>query len=110
MGLVPSQFADRQSPLCALRLDPAKAVSNSSCYIGFMAGAHPLIAVVITVSPTRRQKCQEKGRMIAGVADPPNFALNLTPFQFHGLWLDVMTTPPADPVLFTANEIAGVGE
>ena len=69
MGLVPSQFADRQSPLCALRLDPAKAVSNSSCYIGFMAGAHPLIAVVITVSPTRRQKCQEKGRMIAGVAD-----------------------------------------
>src|SRR5438045_6320811 len=40
--------------------------------------------------------------MIAGVAEPPNLALNFTPFQFHGLWLDVITTPPADPVVFTA--------
>src|ERR1700686_3798173 len=48
--------------------------------------------------------------MMAGVADPPNLALNFTPFQFHGLWLEVITTPPAAPVLFTANEIAGVGE
>ena len=47
--------------------------------------------------------------MIAGVAEPPNFALNFTPFQFHGLWLEVMTTPPAAPWLFTAKEIAGVG-
>ncbi len=47
--------------------------------------------------------------MIAGVADPPNLALNFTPFQFHGLWLDVTTTPPAAPWLFTANEMAGVG-
>ena len=40
--------------------------------------------------------------MIAGVADPPNFALNFTPFQFQGLWLEVMTTPPAVPSVFTA--------
>ena len=32
-----------------------------------------------------------------------------TPFQFHGLWLEVITTPPAAPKFFTANEIAGVG-
>src|SRR6266567_1946637 len=47
--------------------------------------------------------------MIAGVAEPPNFALNFTPFQFQGLWLDVIITPPAAPMLFTANETAGVG-
>src|SRR5579863_7371521 len=47
--------------------------------------------------------------MIAGVADPPNFPLNFTPFQFQGLWLEVITTPPAAPVLLTAKEIAGVG-
>jgi hypothetical protein len=47
--------------------------------------------------------------MIAGVAEPPNLALNFTPFQFQGLWLDVITTPPADPVVFTAYETAGVG-
>ena len=35
--------------------------------------------------------------MIAGVAEPPNFPLNFTPFQFHGLWLDVTITPPAAP-------------
>src|SRR5439155_24556879 len=47
--------------------------------------------------------------MIAGVAEPPNFALNFTPFQFHGLWLEVMITPPAAPCVLTASEIAGVG-
>ncbi len=35
--------------------------------------------------------------MIAGVAEPPNLALNFTPFQFHGLWLEVIMTPPAAP-------------
>ena len=40
--------------------------------------------------------------MIAGVADPPNLALNFTPFQFHGLWLEVTITPPAAPCCFTA--------
>ena len=47
--------------------------------------------------------------MMAGVADPPNFALNLTPFQFQGLWLEVTITPPAAPWVFTASETAGVG-
>ena len=47
--------------------------------------------------------------IIAGVAEPPNLPLNFTPFQFHGLWLEVMTTPPAAPILFTASEMAGVG-
>ena len=47
--------------------------------------------------------------MIAGVAEPPKLALNFTPFQFHGLWLEVTTTPPAAPWFFTASEIAGVG-
>ena len=35
--------------------------------------------------------------MIAGVAEPPKLALNFTPFQFHGLWLEVTITPPAAP-------------
>jgi hypothetical protein len=35
--------------------------------------------------------------MIAGVAEPPNLPLNFTPFQFHGLWLEVTITPPAAP-------------
>src|SRR5436305_9825866 len=48
--------------------------------------------------------------MIAGVAEPPNFPLNFTPFQFHGLWLEVTITPPAAPRLLTANETEGVGE
>ena len=39
--------------------------------------------------------------MMAGVADPPNLALNFTPFQFQGLWLDVTITPPAAPSFFT---------
>jgi hypothetical protein len=39
--------------------------------------------------------------MMAGVADPPNFALNFTPFQFQGLWLDVTITPPAAPSFLT---------
>ena len=39
--------------------------------------------------------------MIAGVAEPPNFALNFTPFQFHGLWLEVTMTPPAAPSFLT---------
>ena len=39
--------------------------------------------------------------MIAGVAEPPNLPLNFTPFQLNGLWLDVMTTPPAAPIRFT---------
>ena len=47
--------------------------------------------------------------MIAGVADPPNLPLNFTPFQFHGLWLEVITTPPAALMFFTASEMAGVG-
>ncbi len=47
--------------------------------------------------------------MMAGVAEPPNFPLNFTPFQFQGLWLEVITTPPAAPIFFTAYEIAGVG-
>src|SRR5713226_8183244 len=47
--------------------------------------------------------------MMAGVADPPNLALNFTPFQFHGLWLEVTITPPAPPWAFTARETAGVG-
>ncbi len=47
--------------------------------------------------------------MIAGVADPPNFPLNFTPFQFQGLWLEVIITPPAAPLSFTAKETAGVG-
>ena len=42
-------------------------------------------------------------------AEPPNLPLNFTPFQFHGLWLDVMITPPAAPRVFTAKEMAGVG-
>ena len=47
--------------------------------------------------------------MMAGVAEPPNLALNFTPFQFHGLWLDVTMTPPAAPSFFTLKETAGVG-
>ena len=47
--------------------------------------------------------------MMAGVADPPNVPLNFTPFQFQGLWLEVIITPPAARVCFTANETAGVG-
>jgi hypothetical protein len=47
--------------------------------------------------------------MIAGVADPPKLPLNFTPFQFHGLWLEVIGIPPAAPFAFTASEIAGVG-
>ncbi len=47
--------------------------------------------------------------MMPGVADPPNFPLNFTPFQFHGLWLEVTITPPAAPLFFTAKETAGVG-
>src|ERR1019366_9072759 len=47
--------------------------------------------------------------MIAGGAEPPNLALNFTPFQFHGLWLEVMTTPPAAFRVLTASEMAGVG-
>ena len=39
--------------------------------------------------------------MMAGVADPPNLPLNFTPFQFQGLWLEVMTTPPAVPSFLT---------
>src|SRR6476660_6050856 len=46
--------------------------------------------------------------MMAGVAEPPNLPLNFTPFQFQGLWLEVITTPPAVPMLFTAYETAGV--
>jgi hypothetical protein len=47
--------------------------------------------------------------IMAGVADPPNLALNFTPFQFHGLWLDVTITPPAAPNFFTLKETVGVG-
>src|SRR5215471_11437162 len=47
--------------------------------------------------------------MMAGVADPPYVALNFTPFQLQGLWLEVIITPPAAPRFFTAYESAGVG-
>ena len=33
--------------------------------------------------------------MMAGVAEPPYPALYFTPFQFQGLWLEVIITPPA---------------
>src|SRR5260221_5685888 len=46
--------------------------------------------------------------MMAGGAEPPNLALNFTPFQFHGLWLEVTTTPPAVSRFLTAKEMAGV--
>ena len=42
-------------------------------------------------------------------ADPPKLALNFTPFQFQGLWLEVIITPPAAPCFLTAKDIAGVG-
>src|SRR5215469_17589915 len=47
--------------------------------------------------------------MMAGVAEPPNLPLNFTPFQFQGLWLEVIITPPAALCCFTANDTAGVG-
>src|SRR6476620_10208872 len=47
--------------------------------------------------------------MMAGVADPPYVALNFTPFQSHGLWLEVIMIPPAVRRFFTAYESAGVG-
>src|ERR1700675_3281481 len=47
--------------------------------------------------------------MMAGVADPPNFPLTFTPFQFQGLWLEVTITPAAAPFVFTAYDTAGGG-
>src|SRR5689334_5655354 len=44
-----------------------------------------------------------------GRAEPPNFSLNLKPFQLHGLWLEVFITPPEVSQCLARNETAGVG-
>ena len=43
------------------------------------------------------------------LAEPPYPALYFTPFQFQGLWLEVIITPPVAPKFTTAYESAGVG-
>jgi len=47
--------------------------------------------------------------MMAGEAEPPYGALNLTPFQRKGLWLAVMMMAPEVPRSTTAWLMAGVG-
>src|ERR1700675_2302029 len=101
-----------------MRLRSANLVI-ASIYAGFRSTSSMLASAppVGAGAPSFRARCERVGGpsprvappansssidfMIAGVAEPPNLALNFTPFQFQGLWLEVTMTPPAAPHLFT---------
>src|SRR5436853_120449 len=66
---VASQFPNHQSSRTALRLDPADAVGNCSRHVGFMAGAHPLIALIVRMPPACWKISQEKTGVVIRVLD-----------------------------------------
>src|ERR1051326_8369191 len=72
----------------------------ASTYGVLKSASSTLAALPFGMAPSRpyRSICL----IIAGVADPPYVALNFTPFQSHGLWLEVIMMPPAVLRLLTA--------
>src|SRR6266481_1721901 len=90
-----------------VNLKPACAILSSSANLqiaatyGVLKSASSIFAALpLGMAPART--LSSICLIIAGVAEPPYGALNLTPFQSHGLWLDVIMIPPAVPRFLTA--------
>ena len=73
----------------------------ASTYAGFRSTSSIFAALAAEWHRVSAASSSSMNFMIAGVAEPPNLALNFTPFQFHGLWLEVTMTPPAAPSFLT---------
>src|SRR5258708_36772830 len=79
--------------LALATLSTSANLQIAATYAGLKSASSMFAGVPLGMAPLRT--AASISRMMAGVADPPYFALYFTPFQFHDLMMEVLIATPA---------------